>query len=138
MKYAHAVFFDISKVFDTASTSPKFLSETMERLGLDKFLLKWIHHRLQFVGVNGCNSHPLPAISGVPQGSVLGPLLFISYINDVTTVVSSGSDLNLFADDSVLYRVIKDPTDFDHLQLDINSAYQGSICNLMLVSADKC
>ena len=98
-----AVFFDISKAFDTVPHLP--LLETMERLGLDKYLLRWIYsyllHREQFVGVNGCNSHSLPAISGVPQGSVLGPLLFISYINDVTTVVSSDSDLNLFADDIV-------------------------------------
>ena len=52
---------------------------------------------------------------------MLGPLLFISYINDVTNVVSGGSDLNLFADDIVLYRVIKNLADFDQLQSDINS-----------------
>ena len=78
-------------------------------------------------------THSLPAICGLPQGSVLGPLLFISYIN-VTTVASSDSDLNLFADDIVLYRVIKNPADFDQLQSDINSVSSGSTCNSMLVN----
>ena len=94
--------------------------------------------------MNGCNSHSLPAISGVLQGSVLGPLLFISYINDVTSVISSDSDLNLFADDIVLYRVIKNPADFDQLQSDINSVSSGkhlkfnaSKCRQMFISRKK-
>jgi hypothetical protein len=83
-------------------------------------------------------------VSGVPQGSVLGPLLFITYINDVTSLVSSGSELNLFADDIALYRIIKCPADYDHLQLDIDSVssfisgkhlkFNAKKCRQMLVS----
>ena len=62
----------------------------------------------------------LPAVSGVPQGSVLRPLLFVYYINEVTTVISGNSEIYLFADDIVLYRIIKIPADFDQLQQDIN------------------
>ncbi len=60
----------------------------------------------------------LHAIPGVPQGSVLGPLLFIMYINNVSEVVSSDTHLiiNIFADDMAIYRVIKSIEDYDTLQ----------------------
>ena len=60
-------------------------------------------------------------MSGVPQGSVLRPLLFITYINNVTLVVSTESELNLFADDIALYRIIKSAADYVQLQTDIDS-----------------
>ena len=59
-------------------------------------------------------------LHGVPQGSVLGPLLFIAYINDVATCISSGSDVNMFADDIVLYRAIRSAADYVHLQEDVD------------------
>ena len=67
-------------------------------------MLRWIEsylaNRTQYVGVDGYDSHNLPVVSGVPQGSILGPLLFITYINDVSTTISQVSKMNLFADDS--------------------------------------
>ena len=71
------------------------------------------------MGIDGSNSGSLHVLSGVPQGSVLGPLLFITYINQVTDVISQASKLNMFADDMALYRVITSSNDYVDLQNDI-------------------
>ncbi len=77
--------------------------------------------REQFVGIEGCRSSSLRVLSGVPQGSVFGPLIFISYINHVTEVISQGSSINMFADDMALYRVIKSNNNYTQLQNDVNA-----------------
>ena len=68
--------------------------------------------------VNGVKSDWAPVLSGVPQGTVLGPLLFALYINDITEDIDS--ELRLFADDGVCYREIKDTEDTEKLQEDID------------------
>jgi len=69
----------------------------LRTLNINPYLIKWLHsyleNRSQFVGVDGSDSHKLPVLSGIPQGFVLGPLLFIAYINEVTSIISNG---NLF------------------------------------------
>ena len=71
--------------------------------------------------VGGEQSCVLPVISGVPQGSVLGPLLFLVFINEVVDQVSLESSMSLFADDIALYRCIKSSVDYWKLQLDITA-----------------
>ena len=83
---------------------------------------RFLVNRLQRVVINGCHSEWLPIISGVPQGSVLGPLLFLLYINDLQEAVSY-SKLNVFADDVALYKEIRSSVDCDLLQEDLNSVY---------------
>ena len=57
--------------------------------------------------INGETSQPVQVISGVPQGSVLGPLLFLIYIDDITSLpLSEGTKLSLYADDMLLYKTI--------------------------------
>lgn len=90
------------------------------------------------MAIDGCESQSLPAISGVPQGSVLGPLLFICYINEVTSVVSSESEVNLFADDIVLYRIITSPSDYVHLQQDIDALSLCVMDKQLQFNATKC
>ena len=74
-------------------------------------------NRSQFVSINGCNSHLLPVESGVLQGSILGPLLFIIYMNDIPCAIAH-SKVFLFADDTKCISHIKVPSDMQLLQHD--------------------
>ena len=84
--------------------------------------MKWIDSflcfRQQRVVVNGIKSNWAPVLSGVPHGTVLGPLLFSLYINDITTNIDS--EIRLFADDCVCYREIIGTEDTVKLQEDID------------------
>ena len=68
--------------------------------------------------VNGIKSDWAPVVSGVPQGTVLGPSLFSTYINDISADIES--EIRLFADDCVCYREIKNEEDILKLQRDID------------------
>ena len=137
-----AVFFDVSKAFD--SVPHLALLSKLSELGLDPYLLWWIRsylsNRSQCVSIDGVDSHVLPVASGVPQGSVLGPLLFILYINDVATALSTESEMNMFADDVALYiyRVIKSSIDYSHLQNDINSISDCVKSKYLQFNTNKC
>ena len=78
--------------------------------------------RTQQVAVNGTLSAPADVISGVPQGSVLGPALFLLYINDIYEGIMS--TMRLFADDSLIYRCIKSRRDLETLQADLQAVFE--------------
>ena len=95
--------------------------QRLEELSTHPFLLKWVHNylwnRKQQVVVGGYTSEQTSAISSVPQGSVLGPLLFLIYIDRITAVsLSKGRKLSLYADDMVLYKSITSNSDIVNLQ----------------------
>ena len=117
-----AVLLDFSKAFDKVDHQGLLLK--LEHLGIRNSLLKWIESflvgRKQKVLVEGKASAPKPVLSGVPQGTVLGPLFFLIYINDISKGLSPGTKLKLFADDSLLYRTIKSPADSAILQKDLD------------------
>ena len=89
--------------------------------------------------IGGEDSETTPVISGVPQGSVLGPLLFLIYIDDVARVpLSEGTSLVLYADDMLLYRAIDGPEDFATLQRDINAVNNWVSNNYLQFNVSKC
>ena len=95
--------------------------------------------QIEVVVINGASSHSTHVISGVPQGSVLGPLLFLIYIDDITTLaLSESSKLSLYADDMLLYKTISSTADYAELQQDIDLIYGWSTANLMTFNVSKC
>jgi len=100
-----AVYIDFAKAFDSVS-HPKLLHK-VKNYGIDYELHTWISqflsNRQQCVYIESSVSDFSPVISGVPQGSVLGPLLFLLYINDVTECLEGVTGIKLFADDSKFY-----------------------------------
>ena len=121
-----AVFFDLKKAFDSVPHS--LLIEKLHMLKVPEHLIRWIpnylYDRVQRVGVEGGLSSPTDVISGVPQGYVLGPLLFLIYIDGLSGIQLSGGSIVLFADDLLLHRVVTCIEDFVCVQNDIDE-----LCN---------
>jgi len=100
------------------------------------WIKNWLEDREQRVVLLGCNSEWIRVKSGVPQGSVLGPLLCLIYINDINDSVSS--NLLKFADDTKVFRIVSTPNDIDKLQYDLMNLCKWSDDWMMLFNADKC
>ena len=88
------------------------------------WLSTWLTKRSQRVVVDGYESKYAMVISGVPQGTVLGPVMFLLYINNINNNISSL--LRLFADDCIIYRTIKSEQDHLQLQQDLHTVYEWS------------
>ena len=117
-----AVFFDLKKAFDSVPHS--LLLDKISATGLHPVLVQWIGayltSRSQRTVVGGSASSWASVLSGVPQGSILGPLLFIIYVNGIFELTLN-SKLMLYADDMLLYRVVDNPEDLGALQQDIDT-----------------
>ena len=98
----------------------------------------FLNGRQQRVVINGKTSNWTDVLSGIPQGSILGPVLFILFINDLSGVVLVGSVCRLFADDCKLYRNIKSEADLRELQKEIWRLYQWSKDWLLGFNFKKC
>ena len=135
-----SVYFDLRKAFDSVPHRP--LLQKLVDIQLNPYIIQWVNsylsNRSQLVVVEGTSSSILPVLSGVPQGSVLGPLLFLIFINDVVTQISPGSSLSLFADDMALYRPISSAGDLSVVQRDISSISTWVRVNFLSLQPTKC
>ena len=115
------VYLDLRKAFDSVSHSK--LLYKLKEFGIVGDLWSWFHCYLldcmQYVRINGAISDLLPVISGIPQGSILGPMLFIIYINDLFSPITS-SNLLLFADDAKLFKHIIHLSHIQEFQNDLD------------------
>ncbi len=136
---ADAVFTDMSKAFD--SISHRKLLIKMRAYGINVNVCEWVKdfltHRRQRVVINNCMSDWLPCTSGVPQGSVLGPILFLIFINDLPDTIVN-SDIFLFADDAKIIKRIDSRLDCVLFQRDIDAI--AVWCNLwqLKLNVPKC
>ena len=134
-----AVVLDFAKAFD--KVPHKRLAIKLKFYGITGPILDWItaflSNRTQRVLLDGSSSNPVPVTSGVPQGTVLGPLLFILYINDLPDITVE-SKVRLFADDSLIYKAIKSANDSRDLQNDLDALGRWSEKWLMIFRPDKC
>ena len=135
-----AVFLDYRKAFD--SVPHRVLIVKLEELHLDPYLISWVADYLtarpQQV-VDGSISDPSPLLSGVPQVSILGPLLFLIYVNSITEVtISPLARCILYVDDVLLYCPINSQSDYAMLQNDINAISEWSDGHYLTLIAAKC
>ena len=136
-KIEFVTYTDIAKAFDTVSHQK--LVAVLRSFGINTIVTNWIENfltqRIQVVRINTSFSSPLPILSGVPQGSVLGPLLFILFMNDIVQIVKLQHNVNfaLFADDTKIFS-----TNASELQSSINSFSRTLATYQLNLAPHKC
>ena len=132
-----AIYIDFHKAFDSVPHNELLVK--LWNMGITGTLWRWfgsyLRDRTQCVSVNNCLSSHLPVISGVPQGSILGPLLFLIYINDLPSSITS--QVLIFADDTKCFRQITTTSDTQQLQSDLDSLLNWSLNNHLSFNISK-
>ena len=134
-----AVFVDLRKAFDTVNMN--ILLAKLERGGIRRELLDWCSNylsgRTQCTLANGSKSKELPVSCGVPQGSVLGPLFFLVYVNDVENALDN-CGLKLYADDTILFQHGVNSVDAEiKLQQSLNKFKDWCDTNVLTINIAK-
>ena len=132
------IFLDFQKAFD--KVPKKRLLQKLSAYGIEGKVLCWIEDflsdRRMRIMVRGEYSEWVDVISGVPQGSVLGPILFLIYVNDIPEMVNCS--IKMFADDTKLFRTVKSIDDCNILQNDLDTLSQWTNEWLLSFNVDKC
>ena len=132
------IMLDYAKAFDKINHS--ILLFKLKKLGIGGQIGNWIGNflinRTQRVSVNGHLSTPSTVISGVPQGTILGPVLFLIYIADIGDNLMK-STISSYADDSKVHNIIKTVQDGLDLQIDVETLYSWTTKNLMEFNSTK-
>lgn len=134
----HSIYTDFSKAFD--SVNHTILLNKLRAFNLHINMIKWFQSyltdRIVYVTLNGFNSYTFSPSSVVPQGSVLGPLLFNVFINDLSA--SLQSNFLLFADDLKIFNKVNSRKDMELIQSDIASLHQWCNLNEINLNIEKC
>ena len=132
------IYLDFEKAFD--KVDHQILLQKLKDYGIRGRLYNWIEEylraRQQVVVVDGKHSYPADVKSGVPQGTVLGPVLFLIYINDIEKCIKE-STVSSFADDTRIKKNINKSTDVEILQNNINNVVNWSKSNNMALHEKK-
>ncbi|CAM5138517.1 unnamed protein product [Natator depressus] len=132
------IYLDFNKTFDTVPHGELLVK--LEKMGINmkigRWIRKWLKGRLQWVIVKGKLSGWREVTSGVPQGSVLGPILFNLFITDLGT--KSGSVLIKFVDDTKLGHIANSEKEQDIIQEDLDDLVTWSNSNRMKFNREKC
>ena len=133
-----AIYLDFRKAFDSVPHAQLLIK--LESYGITGNLWSWFRNyltnRQQTTSVDGHRSNYLPVTSGVPQGSILGPLLFIIFLNDLPSVITSSRILK-YADDTKCYKTITNPNDAVLLQSDLDNVGNWSVSNEISFNLSK-
>lgn len=135
---ADVIYLDLSKAFDKVNHN--ILMHKLENMGISGKINLWLKNfltnRTQNVVIDGATSSPTDVLSGVPQGTVLGPVLFIVYMNDMSEIVQD-SIIKCFADDSKLIKNIKNLSDRNKLMEDLKAVLKWTSDNSMQFNEGK-
>ena len=138
--FVGAVFLDLSKAFDTVDHH--LLLRKLMNIGLTSSTTQWFRsyltNRSQITSVGDALSSATKMPVGVPQGSLLGPLLFLIYVNDLPDC-HLASDIILYSDDTVVYYSSKSVSDLEHhINADLRTVSEWFSRNLLTLNISKC
>lgn len=133
------IYTDFAKAFDRVPHN--LLLAKLAKIGFRPPMLSWFRHyltgRCSVVSVDDLKSNSFVPLSGIPQGSILGPLLFNIFINDISTIVKSSQCL-LYADDLKIFKQISSVRDIMDLQNDLDRIVSWSDLNGLPLNVSKC
>ena len=135
------VYFDFAKAFDSVNHDiilRKLKTQFNISGKLLRFITAYLKDRTQCVVIGGAKSSLKYVLSGVPQGSILGPLLFVLFIGDLPDCISTETNIALYADDTKIWRNIVNYNDHEVLQKDIDALLSWSNVNKMNFHPNKC